>query len=183
MRVREEGAGLEGAGRPGPRRVVRSETGGYAPDREARLVRDHPSREQSQAPDHGLVSATRTVAAAAYGRTRPLRLGWVQWRPLVGVLLAVVGYVLVAIPALLAYDLGVNGPDCETGWRVEADRACFGEPRPASEVFRFFTALVTAPAALGILVAWPRRRGLVLLVLACVALGLYSYLVLANLRT
>ncbi|QDW61280.1 hypothetical protein [Oerskovia sp. KBS0722] len=98
-------------------------------------------------------------------------------------LVAVVGYVLVAVPAVVVYDLGVNGPWCDPSPYAEADFACFGEPRPASDHFRFFTVLVSVPAALGILVAWPRRRGLVLMVLACAALGLYTCLVLANPQT
>ncbi|MBM7479852.1 hypothetical protein ACFP63_07295 [Oerskovia jenensis] len=105
-----------------------------------------------------------------------------RWRLLVGVLVAVVGYGLVALPAMITYDRGIDGYGyfCETGPGVEADRACFGDPTPATEAFADFVVLVTVPAALGILVARPQRRGLVLTVLACTALGLYTYLVLTN---
>lgn len=173
----------EGTGRPGPRRGVRSETGGYAPDGETRLVREHPSRGRSQVRQPGATNRDGDLVHDLRARPRSRGPGWGQWRPLVGVLVAVVGYVLVAIPALIAYDVGVEGFGCDPSPHAEADFECFGEPRPASGFFAFFTVLVTVPAALGILVARPRRRGLVLLVLACVALGLYTYLVLTNPHT
>ncbi|MHA7133681.1 hypothetical protein [Oerskovia turbata] len=127
------------------------------------------------------MSSARSVV---HGRARPLRRRWARHRVVVGVLVVVVGYVLVAIPAVFAYDRGIDGYGyfCEAGPDVDADLACFGPPTPASEAFARFVLLVTAPAALGVLVAWPRRRGLALMVLACAALGLYSYLVLANPR-
>jgi len=184
--VREEGvsggAGPKGSGRPGPRRVVRSETGGYAPDLETRLVREHPSRARPRVRAPGATNRGGDLVHDLHdlhGRPRS------RWRPLVGVLVAVVGYVLVAIPAMIAYDRGIDGYGylCQTGPGVEADLACIGDPAPATEAFADLVVMVTVPAALGILVAWPRRRGLVLLVLACAGLGLYTCLVLANPRT
>ncbi|MDF2849190.1 MAG: hypothetical protein K0R97_3172, partial [Oerskovia sp.] len=111
--MREEGvsggAGHEGSGRPGPRRVVRSETGGYAPDHETRLVREHPPRAQPRVRAPGATDRGGDLVHDPHGRPRSRGPGWGQWRPLVGVLVAVVGYVLVAIPAVVVYDLGVNG--------------------------------------------------------------------------
>jgi hypothetical protein len=125
------------------------------------------------------MSHDRDVVPRAPRHPRPGLFAGAPWRPVAGVLVAVLGYLVVAFPAAVVYESGVEWPGCDMS-PSEADFACFGEPRPAAEWFAWFTALVAAPAVLGVLVAWPRRRGLVLLVLACAALGLYSYLVLAN---
>ncbi|MFF2620700.1 hypothetical protein [Oerskovia jenensis] len=142
-------------------------------------MREHPSRGRSQVRQPGATNRDGDLVHDL--RARPRSRG----RLLVGVLVAVVGYVLVAVPAMITYDRGIDGYGyyCETGPGVEADRACFGDPTPATEAFADFVVLVTVPAALGILVARPRRRGLALLVLACVALGLHTYLVLTNPHT
>lgn len=182
-----DGTGPAGAWQAGPRRMVRSETGGCSPDLELPATRDDPPRARAgeRARDPVRIDPSGVTGPFGRPRPRPRRPGLALGRLVAGVVVAVVGYILAVFPALITYDVGMDGYGyyCETGMFVEADLACFGDPTPAAEAFALFVAMVTVPAALGVLVAWPRRRGLLLLLLACAALGLYAYLVLANPRT